>query len=256
MKNFMKNLELVAHLDQLLEVSQFRDYCPNGLQVEGQTKVKKIGFAVSATIDSIQKAKQWGADALIVHHGILWNHDGVQPITGPLKTRIELLLNNKMNLIAYHLPLDAHLEFGNAAQLAAMLGMVKIKGFGDYKARAVGVSGTLPKLMKVANIISNLKKILNHDIIHAAANSETIKSVAIVTGGGASYYKQACQEGIDLFITGEMSEYHWHGAKELDIHLLAGGHHATERFGVMALRKYISQKFKLETEFFDSENPV
>lgn len=256
----MKIHDLTKYINDLLQVQSFKDYSPNGLQVEGKQKVKKIAFAVSATLDSIQQAIDWGADALIVHHGILWNHDGAQIITGPFKKRIQLLIDHDLNLLGYHLPLDAHLELGNASQLALKLQGEHLLPFGEYKGVCVGIKAELKKAVKLPVLIKQLEKICQHSVVASFAASSTkdtvVKSFAIVTGGGADYYKEAFTVGVDLFITGEMSEYHWHGAKELGIHLLAAGHHATERFGVLALAEYIQQKFRLDVKFFDSENPV
>lgn len=256
MKTTIINQDLVKHLNDLLVIAKFRDYCPNGLQVSGKEKIKKIAFAVSATLDSIESAIAYKADALIVHHGIIWNHDGAQTIQGPLKERIKLLLDHDINLIAYHLPLDAHLELGNAAQLALKLGIKKIVAFGDYKGSQVGVSGEFTKACKLSTLQVNLSKILNHTCLIAKTSDQLIHKVAIITGSGASYFKEAQQIGMECLITGEMSEYHWHGARELGINLIAGGHHATERFGVLALGDYLKKKYKLDCQFFDSENPI
>ncbi len=252
----MKAQDLIQHLNETLQIQKFRDYCPNGLQVSGKDKIKKIAFAVSATIDSIECAIKTKSDALIVHHGILWNHDGAQVIDGPLKKRIKLLLEHEINLLAYHLPLDAHLELGNAAQIAKHLGLKNLVPFGDYKGNFVGISGELAKITKIDNLKSNLTKILNHTCLVAECDKSSVQKIAIVTGSGANYYKEAFAVGVDTLITGEMSEYHWHGARELGINILAGGHHATERFGVLALRDHLQKKFKIDGEFFDSANPV
>ncbi len=252
----MKIQELTQYLDELLQVKRFKDYCPNGLQVSGKHKIKKIAFAVSATLDSIQKSIKWEADALITHHGILWNYDGAQVISGPFKERIKLLLDHQINLISYHLPLDAHNELGNAAQLIKYFSAKNMVSFGDYKGCAVGMKAEFNKPLKLPLVLKKLETVLNHNIICAEAKTSLIKSFAIVTGGGASYYKEAYDQGMDLFITGEMSEYHWHGAKELGIHLVAGGHHATERGGVLALAAHIQKKFHLQTQYFDSDNPI
>jgi dinuclear metal center YbgI/SA1388 family protein len=252
----MKTQDLTKYLNNFLEIQKFKDYCPNGLQVSGVESVKKIAFAVSATLESIQKSIKFKADALIVHHGILWNYDGAQIIDGPFKKRIKLLLDNNINLLAYHLPLDAHLEVGNAAGIALQLGLKHIAPFGDYKGAAVGVIGELPQKLLINNLKLKLSKILNHTCLDADADNQQIKKIAIVTGSGANYYKEAYQLGAQCLVTGEMSEYHWHGAKELGISILAGGHHATERFGVIQLSEILRQKYKFNCQFFDSENPI
>lgn len=252
----MKLEDLHDYLNEVLKVNQFRDYCPNGLQVSGKDKIKKVAFSVSATIESIQQAVKWKADALIVHHGIIWNHDGAQVIQGPLKHRIQLLLENNINLLAYHLPLDAHLEFGNAAKIAQAIGLKNVSNFGEYKGSFVGVKGELPKKLSASQLTAIVEKLLDKKVIMADCLNKNLQNIAIVTGAGANYYKNAFEEKQDALITGEMSEYHWHGAKELGITIFAGGHHATERFGVLALEKLINEKFRLQTMFFDSDNPI
>jgi dinuclear metal center YbgI/SA1388 family protein len=253
---FMKRLDFEKQLNSLLEIQKFKDYCPNGVQIEGKDKIKKVAFSVSASLEAIQKAIEWGADALIVHHGILWNHDGVSVIKGPLKEKISLTLKNNLNLFAYHLPLDAHLELGNAAQLAKSLGAQDILPFGEYKGSFVGVKAEFKKSHKINDLIKTLEKQCRRNVQVAKCHSDLVKTISIVTGSGANYYKESFDAGIDVHITGEMSEYHWHGAKELGIHILAGGHHATERFGVLALADYVKNNLKLEVTFFDSDNPI
>jgi dinuclear metal center YbgI/SA1388 family protein len=261
MKKKLKNeslstSELEKFLDDHFDVNSFKDYCPNGLQIEGKSSIQKIAFSVSATLDAIKRCLEAGADALICHHGLLWNHEGARVIRGTHKRRLELCLKNNLNLFAYHLPMDGHPNEGNASSMAKHLGLSQIRPFGDYKGACIGATGTFKEAMPVQKVIKNIEGITKRKVIWAKGSKKDIKNISIVTGSGASYYEQAIKDKSDLFITGEMSEYHWHGAVEHDLHLVAAGHHATERFGVLALQNIIEKKFGMECLFLDSDNPV
>ncbi len=250
--------ELVNYLSRLLSPSLFEDYSPNGLQVAGREDLRRIAFAVSATQDSIKKAIQWKADALIVHHGIFWKHEGARPITGPWGERVKLCIKNDLNLLAYHLPLDAHLEVGNAAALARRLGLGELEPFALYKKQPLGIKGTFPTPVAAKTLLAQLETVLRHKVILASPDeNKLIKGLGIITGGANNEWTRARDEGLDAYLTGEISEYNWHDAIEAGIHYFAGGHHATERFGVNALREKLKTEFpNLDCEFFDSENPA
>ena len=249
--------ELTQYLNNLLEIENFKDYAPNGLQIEGKSEIKKIAFAVSATIDSIDKAIEWKADALIVHHGLFWSFHGPKTITGPHGSRVKKLIQNDMNLLSYHLPLDAHLKYGNAVGIAKALEMKKITPFGDHKGSPTGVQGKLSQKMSALDLSLKLEEVLNHSIIHAGSDSsQEIESIGIITGGANNDWPLDLSSDLDAYITGEISEYNWHDATEAGIHFFAGGHHATERFGVMQLMDHLGPHFKCETHFFDSVNPA
>lgn len=248
---------LQQFLDELLSPSTFQDYCPNGLQIEGQEEITKIAFAVSATRDSVAAAVSQKAQALVVHHGLFWRFHGPRTITGPFAKRIKPLIQNDINLLAYHLPLDAHISHGNAAGLAMALGLENLKPFAFEKGNYMGVHGEFSKALTGAEVATKLKSVLNHDVLHACPdNAGTIQSIGIITGGANSQWNLALSEGLDAYITGEMSEHDWNEARESDIHMFAGGHHATERFGVQALMQLIAKEFSVETVFIDSENPA
>ena len=249
--------DLLADLNLLLDVKSFEDYSPNGLQIEGKSELKKIAFAVSATHESLQQAITWGADALIVHHGVFWKHEGARPVIGPWGERVKKCIQNDLNLIAYHLPLDAHLQVGNAKTLADLIGLQNISPFGLHKRQYSGVKGTFPSI-KVKELKTKLEKILNHSVTLASHDEEAmISSMGIITGGANNDWIKAQEDGLDAYLTGEISEYNWHDAKEAGIHYFAGGHHATEKFGVQALSNYIQKKYpQIEIKFFDSENPA
>lgn len=250
--------QLHNFINQLLSPQLFDDYCPNGLQISGKETIKKIAFAVSATKDSIQKATLWGADALIVHHGVFWKYAPARPITGPWGERVKLCIQNDMNLFGYHLPLDAHLEMGNAASLAKLLDLTELAPFGEYKKTYLGVKGKFSVPVKASYLKSKLAEVLNHEIIHASPDDEQlISSLGIITGGANNEWSKALTEGVDAYLTGEISEYNWHDAIEAGIHYFAGGHHATEKFGIQSLMKLIQESYPaLETMYFDSNNPA
>lgn len=247
--------ELIKYFSALLSPETFDDYAPNGLQIEGTEKISKIAFAVSATQDSIKKAIAWGAHALVAHHGVIWKYQGGRPITGAWGERIKICVKNDLNLFAYHLPLDAHLEVGNAVSLARQLGLKNITPFGPYKKQFLGAKGEFDSPLSGSDLRARLETILSHKIIHADAGT-MIKSIGIITGGANNDWSQALSDGLDAYLTGEISEYNWHDSQEAGIHYFAGGHHATERPGIMALMERSEKDLKIEVKFFDSENPA
>lgn len=250
--------ELLNYMNTLLTPLLFEDYAPNGLQVEGKSTLKKLAFAVSATQDSLQKALAWGADGIVVHHGIFWKHQGARTVTGPWGERVKLCVKNDLNLFAYHLPLDAHPEVGNATSLALEMGLSELSPFALYKRQPLGTKGKFPTALKAQDLKSKLEKILNHKVILATPDeNKLISTVGIITGGANNEWVKAMEEGLDAYVTGEISEYNWHDASEAGIHYFAGGHHATERFGILSLMKKIKSDFNdLEVAFFDSNNPA
>ncbi len=250
--------QLTELLDKLLTPELFADYGPNGLQLEGKKEIKKIAFAVSATKFSIAEAIKQHADALIVHHGLFWKYQGAQPIVGTFAQRIIPAIKAELNLIAYHLPLDGHPQLGNAAQLAQALDLTEQTPFGEYKKQFIGVKGKLNSPLKEKDLQTKLEKILDRTVTCSSVNPERdIKTVGILTGGASGSWKDAYDENLDAFITGEMREYDWHLAQEHNISMFAGGHHATERFGVWALEKEIKKEFPtIETLYIELDNPV
>jgi dinuclear metal center YbgI/SA1388 family protein len=248
---------LHQYINQLLSVQLFDDYCPNGLQVEGKKEIKKIAFAVSATQESIDSSAQWGADALVVHHGIFWKYAGARPVIGAWGERVKKLIKNDINLYGYHLPLDAHAEVGNAAALARLIDLTELAPFGEHKRQPLGVKGVFQNPIKVKDLKAKLEVILSHEVKLASHNENLeIKSMGIITGGANNEWTEAMKAGVDSYLTGEISEYNWHDAKEAGIHYFAGGHHATEKFGIQSLMKKIEAELRLECKFFDSNNPA
>ena len=251
-------LNLLNYFNGLLNPGLFDDYAPNGLQIEGKPHLKRIAFAVSATQDSLKKAISWGADGLVVHHGVFWRHQGARTITGAYGERIKLCIKNDLNLFAYHLPLDGHMEVGNGVALGKALGLVNLSPFGLYKKAYLGAKGELPTPMSAKDLKVKLKHVLKHEVILASPNEEQmIRSIGIITGGANNDWVKAQEDGLDAYLTGEISEYNWHDSIEAIIHYFAGGHHATEKFGIMALMERVKKDFPaLEVLFIDSENPA
>jgi len=250
-------VELEQFLADLLCISEFEDYGPNGLQIEGCDEIKTIAFSVSATRDSIQHAIEQGAEALIVHHGLFWNFHGVRPLTGAFAQRVLPLIRAELNLFAYHLPLDAHPLLGNAATLASGLGLIEQQRFGCFKGCPTGVQGRLTVPISGSELKQKLVEIVSHSVLHAdPGDDRRVRHIGIITGGANGDWKLAVDEGLDAYITGEMSEHDWHEAREAGIHMLAAGHHASEEGGVKALMANLSDRFELQTFYIPSDNPA
>ena len=244
--------EIESHLATLLEVGRFRDYGPNGLQVEGKPELHKIVSGVTASRALIEAAVHAGADAILVHHGLFWKgHDG--RVTGWLKARLELLLAHQINLFAYHLPLDAHPEFGNNAQFGLRLGWVADARFGEQD---LGFIGTAPQATTAASLAALLQTRLGRVPTTVAGDGRVIRRVAWCTGGAQGYFEAAIAAGADVYITGEISEPQAHYAAETGVAFIACGHHASERFGAPALAAHVAQVFGLEHQFIEIENPA
>ncbi|MGZ4993604.1 MAG: Nif3-like dinuclear metal center hexameric protein [Methylobacter sp.] len=249
--------QLNDYYQVLLRPETYADYCPNGLQIEGTGHIARIAFAVSATRDSIEQAVANKADALVVHHGLFWTFHGAKPLTGAFARRVFPLVKNNINLFGYHLPLDGHPDIGNAATLGQLIGCARHQPFGDYKGSATGIKGVLEQPLSAIELQQKLEIVLKHNVILATPDSNAlIRSVGIITGGANSEWRLAEKERLDAYITGEISEHDWHESREAGIHMFAGGHHATEQFGIQALMEKTRQQFAVECFFIDSENPA
>jgi dinuclear metal center YbgI/SA1388 family protein len=249
-------LQLVAELDELLEADGAADYCPNGLQVEGRPQIERIITAVSASRELFALAAERGADAIIVHHGILWNGSEAPRIVGSFKERVQLLIENHISLIAYHLPLDRHLELGNAAQLARRLGLVELEGFGIHSGATAGVCGVFPEAVEVDEFFAAVAESCDREPQIFPGGDHRVSSVGIVTGAAQREFHQAVAAGLDAYVTGEATEWVMHQAAEDGVHYVAAGHYATERFGIRALGRWISDHHDLEVDFVDIPNPI
>ncbi|MCF2946967.1 Nif3-like dinuclear metal center hexameric protein [Paraglaciecola aquimarina] len=247
--------ELLCFFEKLLSPNKIKDYCPNGLQVEGKQTISKVITGVSATQALIDHAVCVNADAIFVHHGYFWK--GEDPcITGMKKKRIETLLAHNINLFAYHLPLDIHPELGNNAQLAKLLGINNLTGLEEGNPNSVAMRGEFSPSISADELTQRITLNLNRQPLHESSNKKQISTVAWCTGGGQGYIQQAADLGIDAFITGEVSEQTIHVAREMNIHFYAAGHHATERYGAKAVAEYVNQQLGLEASFVDIDNPA
>jgi dinuclear metal center YbgI/SA1388 family protein len=248
----MQRDALNCYLDRLLEVPRFRDYCPNGLQVEGRSAVEHLVCGVTASLALIEAAIERGADGVLVHHGWFWKSEDGR-ITGFRKQRMARLLGHDLNLYAYHLPLDAHPELGNNAQLASRLGWTVEGRFGEQD---LGFVGGPAIAVTAAELVKQIEKNLQRQPLLLGDPERPVKRVAWCSGGAQSYFEVALTTGADLFLSGEISEQTTHLARETGMMYLAAGHHATERYGVQALGEHLQTNCKIRCEFVDIDNPV
>lgn len=248
----MQREELRIYLDALLEAASFRDYCPNGLQVEGKAEIKRIICGVTASQALIDAAIDRQADALLVHHGWFWKGDDGR-VTGYRKQRLASILMHDMSLFAYHLPLDAHPTLGNNAQLAQRLGWTIEGNFSDQN---IGFFGVPPAPTFAGDLAALVARSLGRTPLLIGDATRTVKRIAWCTGGAQSYFEEALATGADIFVSGEISEQTVHLARETGMAYLAAGHHATERYGVMALAAQLNQIGDVACEFIDLDNPV
>ncbi len=247
--------DLIQYLDQTLQPEQFRDYCPNGLQVEGRGRIARLVTGVSASQALLDAAVAWGADAILVHHGYFWNGESPR-VVGMKRRRLRTLLANDISLLAYHLPLDAHPELGNNACLGRLMGIGTMAPLDPAEPSRVGNIGDLPEPLPAAELVRRLEAVTGRSPLHIGDGESMVGTVAWCTGAAQNYIEAAVAAGADLFVTGEASEQTVHVAREEGIHFVAAGHHATERFGVQALGDHLAGHFGLEHRFIDIDNPV
>ena len=247
--------ELLAAFDALLQPERFHDYGPNGLQVEGAATVRKIVSGVTASRALIEAAIAAHADTIFVHHGLFWRgQDG--RITGWMKQRLALLLAHDINLFAYHLPLDAHPELGNNAQLGLKLGLACRTRFGEQDLGFMGERADGLAFGNAQRLADHLSLVLNRPVALVSNADAAIKKIAWCSGGAQSYFEAAIAAGADAFITGEISEPQAHYARECGVAYLACGHHASERYGAPAVAGHVADLFGLQHEFIDIDNPA
>jgi dinuclear metal center YbgI/SA1388 family protein len=246
---------LVDYLDGLLGIPEHPDYrtALNGLQVEARkgvedAEVRRVGAAVDTSEAVIESAIEAGVDLLVVHHGLFW--DGLRPLTGRRFRRVEALVRNGIALYSAHLPLDAHPEFGNCALLARALELEVQGRFGSYEGRPIGVWGT-PREWEPEALVRRFEAAVGGPVRLLAGGGDALARVAVVTGGGGSFIEEAARQGMDALVTGEGSHHTFVDAHEMGIHVLYGGHYATETFGVKALAAHVADQFGLEWTFLD-----
>ena len=247
--------ELISFCNGLLTPEKYRDYCPNGLQVEGRQAISKIVSGVTASQALLDAAVAAEADLILVHHGYFWKGES-EPVTGMKKRRLQTLLTHDISLLAYHLPLDGHPELGNNAQLAEKLGLEISGGLEPDNPLSIGLCGRLQQPLSADELNQHISKVMGRESLHIAGGEQLIETVGWCTGAAQGYIDKAATLGLDAFISGEISEPTVHSARELGIHYFAAGHHATERYGVQALAERLVRQFAIEHEFIDINNPV
>lgn len=245
--------ELQNHLHDLLLVSKIKDYCPNGLQIEGGISIQKIAFGVTSSLEFIEKALSWGADTLICHHGYFWKSEPL-PLIGMKKKRIETILKHNLNLFVYHLPLDQHLLLSNNT------GIAKALLFSHFEAclwAPYVFKTTHPTSQNLQDIKNLIEKNINPSFISYDFKNP-VQKIAWSSGEGAFEFENAIlNENIDLFITGSLNEQALHVAQEYGVSFIACGHHATETFGVKLLQEYLQKQYpQIETLFINIPNPA
>lgn len=246
--------KIVGFINGYLNSGKIKDPSQNGLQVEGKTEIKKIVFGVSASLELFERAAASGADMVITHHGLLWGRP--VPIKDPFRSKLKILLDNGISLAAWHLPLDKHHIIGNNARILKLLGAADLEPFGVYDGGTIGFKGAFSRPRTAAEVIKTLQNELSSDIIAFNFGTEKIKTLGVVSGGAAGMFDQAITDGLDLYITGEVSEFVQEMARENRSNFISAGHYNTEKTGIWALERLVRSRFKIKTEFIDIPNPI
>lgn len=248
----VKVADLLNYLDAHLKANTFKDYCPNGLQVSGKTDIRHIVSGVTASQALLEAAHAQHADLILVHHGYFWRNEN-PCVTGIKRNRLAFLLKNEINLVAYHLPLDAHPTLGNNAQLGLVLGFKNIQYTTDNHLIAHTVLDTA---MTLSQLGERIQKQLNRTPLLLGEPEQRVKKIAWCTGAAQGLMEEAIALGVDVFISGEVSEQNMHLARESGVAFIAAGHHATERYGVQALGTHLASKFNISHTYIEIENPI
>lgn len=248
----VKVTELTHYTQQLLQVERFKDYCPNGLQVEGRAEVRKIVSGVTASMALLQAAHLAHADLILVHHGYFWRGEDPR-VVGIKRNRLAFMLQHNLNLLAYHLPLDAHPELGNNVQLGQVLGLIHEGFAGETNMIAYG---TMPSPITLQAFALDIESRLQRTPLVVGDQQKKVQKIAWCTGAAQGYMEEAIALGVDVFISGEISEQTHHQAIETGVSYISAGHHVTERYGVQALGQHLAEKFGIAHEFIDINNPV
>lgn len=244
--------ELTHYTQQLMRVERFKDYCPNGLQIEGRQDIRKIVTGVTASMALLEAAHKANADLILVHHGYFWRNEDAR-IVGIKRNRIAYLMKNDLNLMAYHLPLDAHAELGNNVQFGKLLGLNATDYAGEENLVACA---ELESPIKLGDFLLQIESCLQRSAMFIGDKDKVIKKVSWCTGAAQGYIEAAAVLGADVYISGEISEQTTHQALEMGLAYVSAGHHATERYGIKALGEHLALEFNLEHEFIDINNPV
>jgi dinuclear metal center YbgI/SA1388 family protein len=251
----MRQNDVVAYCNQLLNISSLKDFCPNGMQVEGDNReVKKIALGVSISLEFIEKAIELNADLILTHHGLIWDKDS-RRIQGPIRKKLKALFESGIAAGTYHLPLDFHPELGNNVQLAKVLELSDVEMLSTVPDRAEAVLGTIP-----CNTISEFSDLIEQKLqrkpLILPFGRKEVSRVVIITGGAQGYYLTAVENGADCFLTGEASEKNYGMAQEYEQHFISAGHYATEKWGILALGEHLKNGHDIPFEFIEIENPL
>jgi len=247
--------EVIAYLDELLEIGDFQDYGPNGLQVPGSGELSVVVTGVSAHRELFEHAATLGAQLVVAHHGLFWDFHP-RAITTAMKERLRILFDNDIALAGYHLPLDAHPEVGNNALICAALGLERSEPFGEHRGRAVGFVGRSGDGIPFEELRSRCVAAFGQEPFTWDEGLEVVRSVGIVSGAAASSFGEAIARGLDAFLTGEPAEHVMADARESGTHFIAAGHYATETFGVRRLGELVAERFGVEHRFVEAPNPI
>ena len=246
---------IIEFLDELLDAGSFADYGPNGLQVPGADEIETVVTGVSAQRELFTRAAGEGAQLVIAHHGMFWESQP-RALSPAQRDRLRVLIENDISLAAYHLPLDAHPVVGNNALICAQLGLEQAEQFAEHRGRLIGLVGRSPGGIPFTELRDRCERLFGQVPFTWDAGPDVVHSVGVLSGGGASSFAEAISLGLDAFITGEPAEYAMADARESGIHFVAGGHYATETFGVRRLGDLVSERFEIEHCFVDLPNPV
>ncbi len=246
--------ELAKYLEQTLDASRMKDYCANGLQVEGRQNIRLIVSGVTASLALLEAAVRLNADAILVHHGYFWRGEDAR-IVGLKYQRLKLLLKNDISLFAYHLPLDLHETMGNNVQLAHQLGLIPNGRFGENSLGWIGTVGDL-KIRTVGELVQKIEGVLGRTPLLIGDPAQMVGRIGWCTGAAQDFFGDAIAAGVNTYLSGEISEPTVHLARESGVAYLACGHHATERYGVQAVGQHVAEKFGIEHRFIEIDNPV
>jgi dinuclear metal center YbgI/SA1388 family protein len=247
--------EIIAYLDDLLEIDAFSDYGPNGLQVPGAEEVTLVVTGVSAQRELFERAVEAGAQLVLCHHGLFWDFHP-RAIGPAMKARLKTLFDADISLAAYHLPLDAHPELGNNALICELLGLERSEPLAEFKGRSVGYVGRSSVGIPFAELRRRCAEAFGQEPFVWDAGPETVHSVGVVSGGAQGAFHEAIAHGVDAFLTGETAEHVMAEAREAGVHYIAGGHYATETFGIRRLGDLVADRFGVEHRFVDIPNPI
>lgn len=245
----MRTIELIAYLNDYLHLRDHEDRSNNGLQVEGAASVTKVAFAVDACQSAFEAAREAGAQLLITHHGLFWSE--VKLLTGPHFKRIKTLLDANIGLYGVHLPLDAHPEVGNNAELCRLIGLVDVQPWGNYKGQVAGFGGTLPRPITLNNLAAKIDAALGVNSRVLAFGPQVVDRVAVSSGGASFLIPQVVAAGFSTYFSGETSHSHYHDAQDYGLNVIYSGHYATETVGLKALARHLENKFGLQTVWLD-----